>query len=55
MRSRLKWASRVTCVERMGGEKGSDAQKVEETRYEEHRRCDGRTALRQIWKHWEEN
>ena len=42
VRSRLKWASRVTRVERMGGEQGSDAQKVEETRYEEHRGCDGR-------------
>ena len=42
----------------MGDEKlakRSDAQKVEAKGGEEDRECDGRTALREIWKAWEEN
>ena len=47
--SGLKWAGHV---ERMRDEtlsKRSDAQKVE------NQDCDGRTALREIWKVWAEN
>ena len=33
----------------------SDAQKVEGKVGEEGEECDGRTALREIWKEWEEN
>ena len=35
--------------------KRSDAQKVEGKEGEEDRECDGRTALRDGWKEWEEN
>ena len=35
--------------------KRSDAQKVEGKGCEEDRKRDGRTALREIWKEWEEN
>ena len=45
-------------MERMGDEtlaKRSDAQKVEGKGGKEDRECDGRTALREIWKEWEEN
>ena len=33
----------------------SDAQKVEGKGRDEDRECDGRTALREAWKEWEEN
>ena len=36
-------------------DKRSDAQKVEGKGGEEDRECDGRTALREICKEWEEN
>ena len=45
-------------MERMGAEKlakRSDAQKVDGKRGEEDRECDGRSALREIWKEWKEN
>ena len=35
--------------------KRSDALKMEGKGGEEDRECDGRTALREIWKEWEEN
>ena len=35
--------------------KRSDAQKVAEKGGNEDRECDGRTALRDVWKEWEEN
>ena len=53
VRSRLKW----TCG-KMGDEKfakRADAQKVEEKGGEEVWECDGRTALREIWKEYEKN
>ena len=55
VRIKLKWAGRL---ERMGYEnlaKKSGAQKVEGKGVDEDRECDGTTALREIWKEWEEN
>ena len=55
-RSRLKWAGHV---ERIGDKqkltKRADAEKVKGKGSEEDRECDGKTALREIWKEWEEN
>ena len=42
----------------MGDEKlaeRADAQKVEGKGGQEDQECDGRTALREIWKEWEDN
>ena len=50
MRCRLKWA---ICFERMEDgklAKRSDAHKEEGKGGEEDQECDGRTALREIWK-----
>ena len=56
MRSSLKW---VGHVERMGDDKlakRSDFKKVEGKRKRGRpRECDGRTALSETWKEWEEN
>ena len=53
--TRLIWAGHV---ERIGDEKFAkrgDAQNVEGKGGVEEGECDGRTALREIWKEWEEN
>ena len=45
-------------MERIGDDKfamRADAQKVEGKGGEDDRDCDGRSALREIWKEWEDN
>ena len=56
LRSGLQWAGHV---ERMGDEKQTGrvqmAGKWRDKRRGEDRECDGRTALRKIWKEWVES
>ena len=51
-RSNLKWAGHMGRKGDGKLEKRSDAQKVEGNGGEEDRECNGRTALREIWKEW---
>ena len=54
MRSRLNWVGHVERIRRWKLAERSDAQEVEGKGGEENRECDGKTALREIWKEWEE-